>query len=250
MPTALVTGATSGIGASFARALAARGLDLVIVARDVARLEAAAASLRSAYGVMVEIVSADLATAEGCGPVEHRLADVDRPIDLLVNSAGHALGRPFLANTVEDEEAMLRVLVDATLRLTHAVLPGMLERGHGAVVNVSSVAGWAAMGTYGAAKSWVTAFTESLARDLGGTGVRVMALCAGYTRTEFYQRAGIPMSRIPRPLWLDVDDVVAAALRDLRAGRVVSVPSVRYKAIAAFLKLAPRTLVRRGGPTR
>ena len=193
----------------------------------------------------VETLPADLADDEGCLAVERRLADPDRPIDLLVNNAGHGLRKPFLANTVEDEETLLRVHVRAVLRLTHAALPAMVARGSGAVVNVSSVAGWAPQGTYSAAKAWVTSFTEGLAGQLYGTGVRVMALCPGYTRTEFHARMRVERSVIPGPLWLDSDAVVDDAMRDLRAAKVVSVPSARYKAIAALTRHAPRGVVRR-----
>jgi uncharacterized protein len=244
MPTALVTGATAGIGAVFADRLAREGQDLVLVARDEARLAVVAERLRRSYAVAVEVLPADLADDAGCAKVEQRLADRARPIDLLVNNAGFGIGVRFLDSEVEDEERMLRVLVRAVLRLTHAALPGMVARGRGAVINVSSMATWRANGTYAAAKAWVTSFTEGLARQVAGTGVRVMALCPGYTHTEFHQRAGIRKPG-PEQLWLTPEQVVDEGLRDVRRGVVVSVPSARYKVLAFLARHAPRSLLRR-----
>lgn len=241
MATALVTGPTAGIGLAFARTIAARGHDLVLVARDESRLEAVAAELRGAYGVGVETLSADL--AHNSEPVEKRLRERDRPIDLLVNNAGFALRKPFLVNDIADEELMLDVLIRAVMRLTHAALPAMLERGHGAVINVSSVAGWVPRGTYSAAKAWVTTFTEGLAPQLAGTGVQAMVLAPGYTRTEFHDRAAMDMSRLPSWMWLNADALVQTALRDLDRGKTLSVPSTVYKVAAAALPLLPRRLV-------
>jgi short-subunit dehydrogenase len=243
MPTAMVTGPTAGIGAAFARQLAAGGHDLVLVARDEARLTEAADRLRDAHGVAVEVLPADLATHGGMATAEGRLGDPDRPIDLLINNAGFTRRRPFLANDIADEERMQNVLVLAVMRLTHAALPGMIERGAGAIVNVSSVAGWLPRGTYSAAKAWVTSFSEGLATSMSGTGVRVMVLAPGFVRTEFHQRAGITMSSLPRFMWLDAENLVAIGLRDLRRGKVVSVPSLRYKLAAFWLRKMPRPLV-------
>lgn len=240
MSTAVVTGATAGIGAAFARRLAGRGQALVLVARDERRLEEQAAGLRASYGVDVEVLSADLATREGCGRVEERLRDPGRPVDLLVSNAGFGLSGPFLGGDLDEEERALDLMVRAVLRLTRAAVPGMVERRSGAVVNVSSVAGWAPRGTYSATKAWVTSFTEGLAIDLRGTGVHAMALCPGFVRTEFHQRAALDMSGLPSWAWLDVEDVVDGALDDLDRGRVVSVPSLRYKVMAALLRHAPR----------
>lgn len=243
MPTALITGPTSGIGAAFARKLAATGHDLVLVSRQVGRLEQTADALRDTHDVGVDVLPADLATHDGMKLVEARLRDDVRPIDLLVNNAGFTLKKPFLANDIEDEEAMLNVLVLAVMRLTHAALPGMTERGAGAVVNVSSVAGWLPRGTYSAAKAWVTSFSEGMATATAGTGVRVMALTPGFVRTEFHQRAEIDMSRISDRMWLDADELVDAALKDLRRGKVVSVPGATYKAARLLLTKMPRRLV-------
>jgi short-subunit dehydrogenase len=243
MPTALITGATSGIGAAFARRLAADGQDLVIVARDADRLKTTADQLHRTYGVQVQVLAADLTDRDQLLSVERRLADPEQPVDLLVNNAGFSLRKPFVANDVADEERMLDILVRAVLRLTHAALPGMIGRGRGAVINVSSVAGFNPRGTYSAAKAWVTNFSESLAFRLRGTGVQVMALCPGFVRTEFHQRMELDMSGLPRWMWLDVDEVVAEALQDLKRGRSLSIPSARYKVLTALSRHAPRRLL-------
>jgi uncharacterized protein len=260
MPTAVVTGATSGIGLAFAQQLAASRHDVVLVARNVERLETVAAELRSRHEVRAEVVSADLSTSSGMALVETRLRDDGRPVDVLINSAGYGLRRPFLANDIADEEGMLDVLVRAVVRLTHAALPGMVQRGHGAVVNVSSIAALVPRGTYSAAKAYVTAFTEGLAGTLSGTGVRVMVLASGFVRTEFHDRARIDMSALPSALWLDVDQLVRVALRDLARGKMVSVPGAFYKAVVTVMPRLPRRAVivagrlhpadRRGGQRR
>lgn len=245
MTTALVTGATAGIGWTYARKLAEQGHDLVLVARDVDRLGERAEELR-ALGVEVEVLPADLSDRDQVERVAERLRDADRPVDLLVNNAGFGIRTPFTRSDVRDEERMLAVLCTAVLVLSHASANAMRERGHGAIVNVSSVAGFAAMGSYSAAKAWVTTFSQALSAELEGTGVRVQAMCPGFTRTEFHQRGGMRTTGLPDVAWLDVDDLVDAALKDLRRGVVVSVPSARYKAVRHLLKHAPSGLVRRG----
>lgn len=246
--TALVTGASSGIGAAFATRLAASGHDLVLVARDTGRLDVHAAEMRTRDGVSIEVIGADLSNPEGCAPVEARLRDPDAPIDLLVNSAGLSLNRAFLTSTPEAEERLLGLNIGAVMRLTLAALPGMVARRRGAVINVSSVSGFAAVmpgSTYPASKAWVTNFTESVGLSVRRFGVRVMALCPGYTRTEFHQRAGIDMGKTPAWMWLDADRVAADALRDLARGKLVSVPGWRYKAAVFGMRHAPRRLLQR-----
>lgn len=243
-PTALVTGATSGIGLEFARQLAAGGHDLVIVARDTARLERVAAELTDRYAAHVETFPADLAVRAELQRVADRLADPDRPVDVLVNNAGFALKGRFLQNDIADEERHLDVLVRAVLVLSHAGAQAMTARGRGRIVNVSSVAGFIASGTYSAAKAWVTTFTEGLASELAGTGVTATALCPGFTHTEFHQRAGIRMDSTPGFMWLDARRLVADALADVEKGRVLSVPGAQYKAIVGLLRVVPRSLVR------
>ena len=246
MSTALVTGASAGIGRSFAEQLARGGTDLVLVARDRARLEELARALRGQHGVAVEVLVADLANREATALVCDRLADRDRPVDLLVNNAGLGLRRPFLDNDVAAEEAAFDVMARAVLLTSHAAGVAMRERGRGTIVNVSSVASFIANGTYSAEKAFVTVFSEGLASELAGTGVTVTALCPGFTRTEFHQRARMRVSALPGSLWLDADDVVQQALADAAAGKVVSVPGAQWKVVTALVRALPRPLVRGG----
>jgi short-subunit dehydrogenase len=247
---ALITGATAGIGAAFARNLAGEGYALILVARDEARLTAFARELSDLHGVPVTPLVADLSTDEGCARVEARLTGADPPVDLLVNNAGSSLNTPFPRSDADSEQRLLRLNVHAVMRLTLAALPGMRRRRRGEVVNVSSVSGFAATmpgSTYPASKAWVTAFSESVALSVRTDRVRVMALCPGFTRTEFHQRAGIDLSKMPTWLWLDADRVVRESLRDLRRGKVVSVPSWRYKVAVAAMRHLPRSWVWRVG---
>ncbi|KWW97785.1 SDR family NAD(P)-dependent oxidoreductase [Carbonactinospora thermoautotrophica] len=245
MTTALITGATAGIGAAFARRLAAARYDLILVARDTARLDQTAAGLRDTYGVPVEVMPADLSDRARCQAVEERLRDPDRPVDVLINNAGFGTNASFLRSPIEDEERMLDVLVRAVLRLTHAALPGMVARGRGAIINVSSVAGFLPRGTYGAAKAWVTSFTEGLAAEVADKGVKVIAVCPGFVHTEFHQRAGIETDSIPDWMWLEADEIVEGVLKDLRRGIVVSVPSAQYKALTTIARCTPRGVLAR-----
>ena len=240
--TALVTGATAGIGRSFASALADRGHDLVLVARDVTRLEELADSLRARYGVEVEVLSADLADRASLAAVEARVGDPDRPVTLLVNNAGFGHKQPFTENSVEDEQAMLDVLVTAVMRLTHAAISPMLARGEGTVINVASVAAYLRRGTYSAAKAYVVSFTEWLDVTYRDRGIRGLALCPGFVRTEFHQRMGVAPDSAPRWMWLDADRVVRDALADLDRGRTVSIPSRRYRLLTALARLTPSSV--------
>ncbi|HEU5268797.1 MAG TPA: SDR family oxidoreductase [Jatrophihabitans sp.] len=245
---ALVTGASAGLGASFVRRLAAEGRDLVLVARDVERLEATAAELRERYPIQVEVLPADLGTEDGCAAVAARLAAADRPVDTLVNNAGFGLYQGFGKVPLDRELQMLDVNVRAVLVLSHAAAVAMTGRGRGEIINVSSVAGFLPRGsaaTYAASKAWVTSFSEGLAALLKRKGIRVTVVCPGFTHTEFHARAHADMSGTPSFLWLDADRVVADGLADARAGKVISVPSKRYRAIVTLVKLLPRPLVAR-----
>ncbi|MFJ5020701.1 SDR family NAD(P)-dependent oxidoreductase [Streptomyces goshikiensis] len=245
MTTVLITGASAGLGAAFARGFAAKGCDLVLVARDKDRLEALAASLGREFGVAAEVLPADLLDAAQCAGVTERLADTGRPVDILLNNAGFGLPAPFPYSPVEDEERMLDLLVKVPLKLTHAILPGLRERRRGAVLNVSSVAGLLPTGTYGAAKAWITAFSESLRVDMEPYGVRVLAVVPGFTRTEFQERAGMDVSALRGAVWLEPEAVVAQALKDLGRRRPVSITGWRYKAYATAVRHLPRAFVAR-----
>ncbi|MGW4470341.1 SDR family NAD(P)-dependent oxidoreductase [Nonomuraea sp. NPDC004354] len=242
MPTALITGATAGIGAAFARRLAADGFSLVLVSRDETRLAEAAERLKQKYGVAVDVLPADLATDDGLERVEARLRE---GVDCLVNNAGFGHPGHFLEVPLEDEVRMLKVHCEAVLRFTLAALPGMRARGRGAVINVASVAAFFTRGTYSASKAWVVNFSESTAAEVGDPKIRIMALCPGFVRTEFHQRASMDVSGIPGFLWLQADAVVNEAMRDLALGRTVSIPDLRYKAIVAVGRLIPRGLTHR-----
>lgn len=240
--TALVTGPTSGIGLAFAQQLAASGHDLVLVSRSRERLERLAAEIRERHDVDAEVIVADLGDRAALAAVEARLCDAGRPVDLLVNNAGFGLRDKFLDNSVEDEQYLLDVLVTAVLRLTHAALRPMVQRGSGAVVNVSSVAGYLPRGTYSAAKAYVTSLSEWADLTYRDQGVRVMALLPGFTRTEFHDRMDVSPDSTPSWMWLDVDRLVREALRDLDKGRTISVPSKRYKLLSTLAKYTPSRL--------
>ena len=218
---ALVTGPTSGIGLSFARALAGRGHDLVLVARNEQRLAETADELRSTYGVAVEVLPADLTNRAQLAKVEARLADRGEPVRLLVNNAGFGLKGRFLDNDLAREQAQLDVLVTAVMRLTHAALGTMVAEGRGQIVNVSSMAGFLQRGSYSAAKSYVTKLSQWAHNEYAVQGVHVMALCPGFVRTEFHQRLGSDTDSAPRLLWLDPDRLVAEALVDLDDGKAL-----------------------------
>lgn len=245
MMTALITGGTSGIGSAFADALARRGFRLVLVARGAERLEATAARLREQHAVEVETLVADLSQPQDVARVAERIEDPRAPIDLLINNAGFSVKRTYAQDGLDLHHRGIDVMGKAVLDLSSAAARAMTARGEGWILNVSSTSGEVTMGPYSAIKAWATTYTESLAVELEGTGVRVMALLPGWVRTEFHARAGISGSSIPSWLWLDADDLVEAALKDLTRGRVVSIPTLRYKAIMLGARLAPRAVVRK-----
>lgn len=245
MAYSLVTGATAGIGNAFARHLAADGHNLVLVARNEERLRTVADELHATHGVRCDIISADLAERAGVERVAEWIRDSDEPISYLVNNAGFGLKSSFLNSEIADQENQLNVLCTAVLVLSHAAGRRMRDAQAGAIINVSSVAGFTSLGTYAAAKSWVTTFSEALSQEMYGTGVHVMSLCPGFVKTEFHERAKLHMEHLPQWAWLDADRLVTTALADLRKGVVVSIPDIKYKALAAAAVHVPRPWVRR-----
>lgn len=239
----MITGPTAGIGRAFAAALAREGHDLFLVSRDERRLQQVAGEMSRQYGVRCVVLAADLADLDATRRVEQRLRA--EPVDVLVNNAGFGLQRSFEENGVEAEQRGLDVLVRAVLRLTHAAIEPMLVRGSGDIINVSSVAGFLPRGTYGAHKGWVTHFSTWAHLHYAPAGIRVLALCPGFVRTEFHSRMQADVGDIPRWMWLEADAVVVEALRDLRSGKSVSIPSRRYRALVAASKLPPRRVVER-----
>jgi short-subunit dehydrogenase len=248
-PAALITGASAGIGAVFARALAGRGYDLILVARRASRLEALA---REIAAVRVETLPADLVSDEGMHRVEERIAAADN-LELLVNNAGFGAGGLFWETDLAQQDAMHRLHINATLRLTHAALKGMVARRRGAVINVASVAGFTiAPGniSYNATKRWINSFTEGLYMELkmAGSPVKVQSLCPGFTYSEFHDVAGIDRNAIPRSFWMQPEDVVADSLEGLDRGKLFVIPGLGYKLVTAFLKAVPDALMRRLAP--
>lgn len=241
MTTALITGASTGLGAEYARQLAAHGLDLVLVARTEPTLESLAQQLRTAHGIEVEVLPADLLEPDGLDRVTARVSDPERPVDWLVNNAGFGLSLAFERNPVQTEVDHLRIHNEVPLRLTHAALAGMLARGNGHILNIASVAAYLPRSTYSASKRWLVEFSRWANAKYRPRGVTVTAVCPGFTHTEFHARLGLAKGEegIPGILWLEADDVVRESLRDVAGGRGISVPSVRYKVIVALLKVLP-----------
>lgn len=244
MTTALVTGGTAGIGAAFARTLAGRGHDLVLVARDRDRLNEMATELTSRHGVDVEVLAADLADRADARRVEERIESVDRPIDILVNNAGFGMRSAITETDRDAVDRALDVMLRAVVLLSSAAARTMTGRRSGAIINVSSTAGFMTMGTYSAIKSFVTVFTEGLASQLRGSGVQVTVVCPGWVRTEFHDRAAIGTSTIPDQLWLDADELVEECLADVERWQVVSIPSKRYRVLMLVVSHLPRSAVR------
>lgn len=242
---ALVTGATSGIGESFTRLLASHKYNIVLVARDLPRLQERAQGLEEKFGVKTHVIQADLATDEGCLKVENYI--LENQIDVLINNAGFGTSKAFTMSTIEIEQQLLDVLVRTPMRLMHVALPLMKQRNKGVIINVSSVAGYIAGGTYSASKSYLTVLSESLHTELAPTGVKISALCPGFTRTEFHQRGKMSMKGLPNFLWLNSDRLVEQSWSDALKGKAVSVPGWQYKLLIFIVQTVPRSIVRKVG---
>jgi short-subunit dehydrogenase len=242
---ALVTGATAGIGESFTRLLAENNYNVVLVARDLPRLQERAQGLETKYQVQTHCIQADLSTDAGCSEVERYIAN--NRIDVLINNAGFGINKAFTVSELEEEQKLLDVLVRTPMRLMHVALPLMKQRDRGVVINVSSVAGFIAGGTYSASKSYLTVLTESMHTELAGTNVKISALCPGFTRTEFHQRGRMSMKGLPSFMWLDSDELVAQAWRDALKGEAISIPGWQYRLLVFVIQRLPRSIVRKVG---
>lgn len=242
---ALVTGATVGIGESFTRLLAENNYNIVLVARDLPRLQERARGLEEKFGVQTHIIQADLATDVGCLSVEKYIAE--NQVDVLINNAGFGINKAFTVSALDAEQQLLDVLVRTPMRLMHVALPAMKQRDRGVVINVSSVASFIAGGTYSASKSYLTVLSESLHTELAGTKVKISALCPGFTRTEFHQRGRMSMKGLPKFMWLNSDDLVAKAWSDALKGEPISIPGWQYQLMVFIIQRLPRSIVRKVG---
>jgi len=242
---ALVTGATSGIGESFTRLLAENNYNIVLVARDMPRLQERARELEAKFRVETHIIQADLSTDAGCAVVEQYIAN--NRVDVLINNAGFGLNKAFTMSDIDAEQQMFDVLVRTPMRLMHVALPLMKQRNKGVIINVSSVAGFIAGGTYSAAKSYLTVLSESLHTELAGTNIKISALCPGFTRTEFHQRGRMSMKGLPSFMWLDSDKLVAKAWSDALKGEAVSIPGWQYQLLVFVIHSLPRSIIRKVG---
>jgi short-subunit dehydrogenase len=242
---ALITGATAGIGESFSRLLAEKGFNVILVARDLPRLNERAAALEANFKVETKVIQADLATDVGCQIVEDFISTNE--VEVLINNAGFGINKSFLVSEISAEQQMFDVLVRTPMRLMHVALPQMKERDSGTIINVSSVAAWIAGGSYSASKSYLTVLSESLHTELASTNLKVSALAPGFTRTEFHQRGRMKISALPNFMWLNADVLVAKAWADAQKGAAISVPGWKYKVLSFFLRFGPRPLIRKLG---
>ncbi|MCL6422497.1 SDR family NAD(P)-dependent oxidoreductase [Brachybacterium sp. JHP9] len=245
MHTALITGGTAGIGAAFARAFARRGVDLVLVARDDARLAEFSAQMREEYGVRVETIRADLADREDQQRIADRLEHEEPAVDILVNNAGFSVRASLLDPDLSEHDRGFEVMQRAVLKLGGAAGRAMAQRREGWIINIASVSAFVTQNNYSAIKAWVSNYSESLNVQLGSSGVLVTTLYPGWVRTEFHSRAGIKGSSIPDFLWLDAEELVEECLRDVARGKPVSIPGGRWRLITAVLRTTPRPVIHR-----
>ena len=239
MKLAVITGPTSGIGLAYAQQLAAEGYDLLLVGRSEEKLK----KLQTELKANSEIFVADLSIHDEIIKTANHLKGLAQ-IDVLVNNAGFGSSLPFSQNSLAEELEQLEVLVKAVMVLTHAVLPKMINRNSGIVLNISSIAAWLPTGSYAASKSYVTAFTEAIAAELKGTKVQVTAVAPGFTKTKFFDRSQMKDDEVPSWLWLTPEQVAKESLKDARSGQVISVPGAQYKAMSTVSRSLPRPLIR------
>jgi uncharacterized protein len=238
---AVITGPTSGIGLAYAQQLAAEGYELLLIGRNETKLASLKAEL--ATTTKVNYFVADLAIHDEIMKTANHLKGLDQ-VEVLVNNAGFGSSLPFSENSLAEEIEQLEVLIKAVMALTHAVLPKMKNQNSGMVLNISSIAAWLPTGSYAAAKSWVTSFTEAIAAELKGTKVQVTAVAPGFTKTKFFDRSQMKDDDVPSWLWLTPAQVAKESLADARSGRLISVPGAQYKAMSTLSRSLPRPLIR------
>ena len=239
MKKAIITGPTSGIGLAYAQQLAKEGYELLLIGRNQTKLT----ELQQQLAVKSEIFVADLAVHDEIIKAANHLKELS-DVEILVNNAGFGSSLPFSENSLAEELEQIEVLIKAVMALTHAVLPKMIKANSGIVLNISSVAAWLPTGTYAAAKSWVTSFTEAIAAELKGSKVQVTAVAPGFTKTRFFDRSQMSDDDVPSWLWLTPEQVAKESLADARSGKLISVPGAQYKAMSTVSRTLPRPLIR------
>ncbi len=244
MKKALITGASAGIGLEFAYQLAQKNYDLILVSRNKQKLTEIAQEISNLYKNSNEVLAADLATKEGIDFVTNKIKN-DQEIEFIVNNAGLGINKPFHIATLNEESDLLNVLVKAPLEITHSAINEMLNRNKGFIINVGSVAAWTTSGTYSAAKVWLTSFSESLNNNYKKRGIHISVVAPGFTKTEFHQRAEMSTDSIPNWMWLSSKTVVRDSIKAVLKGKTIVVPSIRYKLLVGFLKLMPRSFIRK-----
>jgi len=238
--TILITGASSGIGTAFARSLASQGYDLVLVARREAQLRSLADEVQRKFNVNAQVFPADLSDPIQVKRLETQVAEIG-DLEILINNAGFGVPGKFVEIQAERNAEMIQVHILATVRLCRAALPGMISRGRGSIINVSSIAAFMATprnATYSATKAYLNVFSEALQDELKGTGIRVQALCPGLTHTEFHDHPGYEdyKRRIPEFFWMQAEDVVRESLDALKKGRVICIPGFKNRLIVAIIR--------------
>ena len=244
MKKALITGASAGIGLEFAYQLAQKNYDLILISRNQQKLDEIAQDISSKHKNINEVLVADLSTQEGIDLVTNKIKS-NQDIEFIVNNAGLGINKPFHKASLNEEADLLNVLVKAPLEITHSAITSMLNSNRGFIINVGSVAAWTTSGTYSAAKVWLTSFSESLNTNYKKHGIHVSAVAPGFTKTEFHQRANMSIDSIPNWMWLNSKLVVRDAIKAVLKGKTIVVPSLRYKLLVSFLKLMPRSFIRK-----